>query len=129
MDDPEDLDPLVLDAVERHVLTRDQVPQARCNIIACHARLRVPGKLFPPLRDRIENTIRSPRVVFGDVHPDGDQIFIGPRGAQDRQHGQSLCRAASERRLASAVTSAMVARGLGPLSIPSCTIWRSSLAV
>jgi hypothetical protein len=100
MDDPEDLDPLILDedAVEHHVLTRDQVPQARCNVIAGHSRLGVPGKLFPPLRDRIEDTIRSTGVFFGLMHPDGDQI-------------------------------AMVARRLGPLSMPSCTISRSSSAV
>ena len=81
--DPDDLDAIVGCAIEYQVLSRDQMPDAGCDVVSRYPGIGVPCKLLPACFDRIQYPIGSKRVVARDVNPDADQVLIGPVGADD----------------------------------------------
>lgn len=117
------------DAVERQILSNNQVPDAGRDVSAGHAGIGMPRELLPALLDRIKHPVGCSRIIGGDVKPDCDQIFVRVIRTDDRQHDQPSRRVDSKRRRASAFTSAIVARELAPLSMPSCARPRSSSIV
>lgn len=125
MQDTEDFDALPGDPVERQIPARDEVPDARPDVVPGDARIGMLRELAPSALDRIEDAVGSGGTVLCDVEPDLDQILVGAGRAQDSRHVRSD-RPASCRRRASAFTSSMPPRRLGPLSIPSLTKPRRS---
>ncbi len=119
VEDADDLDALVSHTVKRQILTDDQMTDARRYVIARHSRIGMLGEVLPTRFYRIEDTIGRMRIVRCDVRPDFNQVFGGAIRSNDRQHNYAMRRAASNRRFASALTSLMAGRELGPLSIPA----------
>lgn len=85
-------------------------------------------ELLPTRLDRIQNPVGGNGTVGGNFQPDRDQILVGAIGANNGPHDQPFG-LDGERRRASALTAAIVAWRLGPLSSPSCTRSRSSSTV
>ena len=78
------------------------------------------GELRPALRNAINHAVSRRWIFMRNKKPDADQVFIGAVGSDDRQHDQALrfiCTPYLRR--ASAFTSSMLTRLLGPLTIPS----------
>ena len=123
-----DLDAVVKDVIEGEILTGDQVPNAGRDVVPGKAGTWMFRELLPTRLGRIQNPIGGNGIVGGNFQPDRDQIRAGAIGANNGPHDQPFGLDGARRR-ASALTAAIVALRLGPLSSPSCTRSRSSSTV
>lgn len=90
MDDADDFDAVLHGAIENDVGLDDQMAQARPDVLASRAELRVLGELPAARVDLVEQAIRRRRVVGGDVTPEIDQVLAGATRATDTRHGSAV---------------------------------------
>ena len=68
---------------------RNQMSDAGCDIFPSDSGIGVFGELLPAPFYRVENTIGRGRIIFRDMEPKGDQVFIGLSRAKDSRQNQS----------------------------------------
>ena len=85
MENANDHDRLIGDAIEGEIVSRHQMPDAWSDIVAGDAGIGETGKLLPPTLYSVEDAVRGGRIVLRDLQPDRDKIFVGLAGATNRR--------------------------------------------
>ncbi len=129
MQNTDNLNAFVGDVIERQILTDDQMPNVGRDVFAGYPGIGMLGQLLPARLDSVKHAVGGVWVVGRYAGPNVDQVFVGAISANNGQRNQESRCEASKRRRASAFTSAIAGRELGPLSMPSCTSFRRSSTV
>src|SRR5512134_3233441 len=82
VNDANDFDTVIKDAIENHVIADDQISQSKPDVISRRPEVRMVQQPKTALVDAIEHSVSSLRVIGGDVVPDVDQILTCPAGAK-----------------------------------------------
>jgi hypothetical protein len=83
VDDANDLDALIDDAIENHMVTDNEVSQPRPNVVAGRPMTRVVDEPGTCVSDAVEQSIGSCRVIRRNMLPDLDQVLPRPAGAKE----------------------------------------------
>ena len=84
MKDLDNFNAFVRDAVQRQILSGDQMSDAWSDVVSRHPGIGMLGELLPAPLDRVEHPIGGVRIDRRDAGPDFDQVFVGAIGAYYR---------------------------------------------
>ena len=71
-----DFDMIADDSVEENIVSFDELPNSRPDILSRYARIREFGQHLGPPVELFENCVRGERVAFSNIEPDADEIFF-----------------------------------------------------